>query len=292
MRTHKYQVALVLWAGLGAAASAQDTAAIQSRNQAFIKALSAGNAAAVAEFWTSTGEYTRGGATIRGRDNILKAYAEHFKTKPTGQLVAEDSAIRFLSEGVAVQEGAFAVERENPADSLRSRFSALYVKVDGQWLFGLLREEPEGPSLAELDWLAGEWSFKTGDGQATMSVRRTKAGAFLLVQTTIQAGDDESVATQVIGVDPATGGLKSWTFESDGSIGTADWVRTETGWLANVASTNAGGEQVKAVTTLTPSTRDAFTFQSTERTVDGEPAPNIDPVQVTRTAAAPSTTGE
>jgi hypothetical protein len=52
-----------------------------------------------------------------------------------------------------------------------------------------------------------------------------------------------------------------------------------------VNATTAEGEPVKAVTTMTPSSRDAFTFQTTDRTVDGEKAPNVGPVKVTRAAA-------
>ncbi len=86
----------------------------------------------------------------------------------------------------------------------------------------------------------------------------------------------------VLSRDPATGKLKSWTFESDGSIGTSKWGRTETGWRADVSSTTGDGELVRAVTIIKPSSRNAFTFESIDRTVDGEKVANIAPVQVTR----------
>ena len=139
-------------------------------------------------------------------------------------------------------------------------------------------------SLSELAWMVGEWTFKNDQTTGTMTVQFSKKNAFLLVQTRVKEGDDEDTATQVIGVDPATGKLKSWTFESDGSIGTADWVRTDIGWLASVTSTSADGEAIKAATTIKPTSRDEFTFRSTERTVDGEKAPDIGPVKVTRVA--------
>ena len=59
-------------------AAAQDPAPIKARAQDFVKALSDGNAEAVAACWTPSGEYVREKATIKGRDNIRKAYAEHF----------------------------------------------------------------------------------------------------------------------------------------------------------------------------------------------------------------------
>lgn len=286
MNPRTFGVTLLLGTVLASgAAGAEDPAVIRSRAQEFIKALSTGDPDGVAACWTPSGEYVREAITIRGRDNIRKAYAEHFKKKPSGQLSIKDDTVRFLSDTVAVQEGDFVVERDNPADSVRTKFSALYVKTDSNWYLGMLREEPEGPSLTELAWMVGNWTFKADKAQGTMTVQLTRQKKFLLVQTRVKEEDDEVVATQVLGIDPATRKLKSWTFESDGSIGTAEWVRTETGWLASITATTADGEPVKAVTTITPSSRDAFTFQTTDRTVDGEKAPDSGPVQVTRQAA-------
>lgn len=254
-----------------------DPAPVKARVREFAQALSGTDADTLAAFWTPTGEYTQGSVTVRGRDNIRKAYAEHLKKKQAGKVTIADETVRFLSDAVAVHEGAFVIERDNPADSVRSKVSALCVKADGRWHFGLLRETPDGPALAELAWLVGEWEFKDGKAEGTITAQYAKKKAFLLVQARVKDGNDEDIATQVVGIDPATGKLKSWTFESDGSVGTAEWVRTGTGWLANVSSTNADGDAVKAVTTIKPSSRDEFTFQMTQRTVDGEKVPTPRP---------------
>jgi uncharacterized protein (TIGR02246 family) len=263
-------------------APAQDPAPIKARTQDFVKALSDGDAEAVAACWTPSGEYVREKATIKGRDNIRKAYAEHFKKKPTGKLKIVDEKVRFLADTVAVFEGTFVVERDNPADDVRSKFSALFVNADAKWLLAMLREESDSASLAELAWMVGDWTFKTEKAEGTMKVQFSKKNTFLLVQTTVKEGNEEDIATQVIGIDPATGKLKSWSFESDGSVGTAEWVRTDTGWLASVKATSADGDAIKAVTTIKPSSRDAFTFQTAERTEGGEKVPDTPLVKVTR----------
>jgi uncharacterized protein (TIGR02246 family) len=267
--------------GSGSAA-AQDAAPIKARAQDLVKALTDADAEAVAAIWTPSGEYAREKATVRGRDNIRKAYAEHLKKKPAGKLKIMDDKVRFLADTVAVYEGTFFVERDNPADDVRSKFSALFVNADAKWQLAMLREESEGPALAELAWLVGDWTFKTDKAEGTLKCQFSKKKTFLLVQTTVKEGDDEEIATQVIGIDPATGKLKSWSFESDGSIGTAEWVRTDTGWLANITATAADGDAVKAVTTIKPTNRDTFTFQTTERTEGGEKVPDVGPVKVTR----------
>jgi uncharacterized protein (TIGR02246 family) len=272
-------VAITLASG---SAAAQDPAPIKARAQDLVKALTDGDADAVANIWTPAGEYAREKATIRGRDNIRKAFAEHFKKKPGGKLTIVDETVRFLADTVAVFEGTFFVERDNPSDDVRNKFSALFVNADGKWHLAMLREDSEAAALSELAWLVGDWTFKTEKAEGTFTVQYSKKKTYLLVQTRVKDGDEEDIATQVIGIDPATGKLKSWTFESDGSVGTADWVRTDTGWVANITATAADGDAVKAVTTIKPSSHDAFTFQTTDRTEGGEKIPDTAPVKVTR----------
>jgi uncharacterized protein (TIGR02246 family) len=146
-------LALVVGIALVAAsapAQEPDPAPVKARVREFVKVLSGRDAGAVAALWTPMGEYTSGSVTVRGRDNIRKAYAEHLKKKAAGTITVADETVRFLSDSVAVYECDFLVERENPADSVRSKASMLFVRADGQWQIGLLRETPEGPALAEL----------------------------------------------------------------------------------------------------------------------------------------------
>jgi uncharacterized protein (TIGR02246 family) len=264
---------------------AADRAAVRARTREFLDALAKGDAREAAAFWTPTGEYVRGDLTLRGRANIGKAYAEHFKTKRPGTVNVEDESIRFLSDDTAVQEGVFVVKRPNPAETTRSDFSALMVRSGGKWLFGQLRESPDAPSLQELAWLVGTWTFPADGAEARMVVEWAEGKKYLLCRTLRGPDDRDVTATQILAVHPGTGAVQSWTFESDGSLGEAVWSRTDKGWAAKVKSVTADGEKVTATTTLTPVDENTFTFQTTGRTVDGEKAPDIGPVKVTRAAA-------
>jgi uncharacterized protein (TIGR02246 family) len=262
---------------------AADRAAVRARTQEFLKALAKGDAREVAAFWTATGEYARGGdLTIRGRANIEKAYAEHLKKKPPGAVTVEGESIRFLSDDTAVQEGTFVVKRPNPAETRRGQFSALSVRSGGKWYFGLLRESPEAPSLQELAWLVGSWTFSRDGAETRMAVEWTEGKKYLLCRTTHKEDGETTTATQILAVHPATGAIRSWTFESDGSLGEAVWSRTDKGWRAKATSVTADGDKATAITILTPIDENTFTFQSIERTVDGEKAPDVGPIKVTR----------
>jgi uncharacterized protein (TIGR02246 family) len=265
---------------------AADRAAVHARTQEFLGALAKGDARGVAGFWTATGEYARGdGLTIRGRADIEKAYAEHLTKRQPGAVTVEGGSIRFLSDDNAVQEGVFVARRPNPAQTTRSRFSALFVRSGGKWYFGLLRESPESASLQELAWLVGNWSYSSDGAETRMAVEWAEGKRYLLCRTTSKQDGETATAIQILAVHPSTGAIQSWTFESDGSLGEAVWSRTDKGWAAKVASVSADGDTVTATTTLTPVDENAFTFHSTERTVDGEKAADIGPIKVTRGAA-------
>jgi uncharacterized protein (TIGR02246 family) len=262
-----------------------DRAAVRARTQEFLEAVAKRDAREVAAFWTATGEYVRGEMTLRGRSNIEKAYAEHFKKKQPGAATVEGESVRFLSDDTAVQEGVFVVKRPNPAETTRSEFSALFVRSGGKWHFGLLRESPEEPSLRELAWLVGTWTFPSDGAEARMVVEWAEGKKYLLCRTTRKQDDETTTATQILAVHPSTGAIQSWTFESDGSLGEAVWSRDDKGWKAKVKSVTADGDKAAATTILTPVDENSFTFRSTERTVDGEPAEDVGPITVTRRAA-------
>jgi uncharacterized protein (TIGR02246 family) len=262
-----------------------DKAAVRQRTEEFLKAVAKGDARELAAFWTPIGEYVHGELTIRGRANIEKAYAEHLKKKQPGTIILDGESVRFLSDDTAMQEGVFVVKRSNPAETTRSHFKALLVRSGGKWYFGLLHESPEETSLHELAWLVGTWAFPGDGAESRMVVEWTENKKYLLSRITHNSKDHDISATQILAVHPATGAIQSWTFESDGSLGDAVWSRTDKGWTAKVTSFTADGDKVTATTHLTPIDDNTFTFQSTERIVDGEHAKDIGPIKVTRRAA-------
>jgi hypothetical protein len=153
------------------------------------------------------------------------------------------------------------------------------VRSGGKWHLGLLRESPEVASLQELAWLVGNWSYSSDGAETRMVVEWTEGKKYLPCRTTNKQGGETTTATQILVVHPATGAIQSWTFESDGSLGEAVWSRTDKGWTAKVTSVTADGDKVTATTTLTPIGENTFTFLPTERTVDGEKAADVGPIQ-------------
>src|SRR5262249_37894073 len=114
-------------------ARAEDTAAIEKRTQALLAALEKGDAKQVVAFWTAEGEFIGSdGQTIRGRENLEKAYKAYLEKSTRKGITAHDQSVRFLSKDTAIEEGHFRVKGKTPADRSTLRYSALYIRDGGQ----------------------------------------------------------------------------------------------------------------------------------------------------------------
>src|SRR5262245_45588128 len=198
-------------------ARAEDKTAIEKRTQALLAALEKGDAKEVVAFWTPEGEYLGSeGQTIRGRENLEKAYKAFLEKNPRKGITAQDQSVRFLSKDTAIEEGHFRVKGKTPAERSTLRYSALYIRDNGQWYLGLLREWSDGPSLKELDWLIGAWTTKSEGAEGRITFDWAEGKTYILAKFSIKRDDRTVTGTQVIARDPSTGAIRSWTFGSEG----------------------------------------------------------------------------
>lgn len=261
-----------------------DRAAIREAGEAFAKAFEGGDARAVAARWTAEGEYIADdGTTIRGRAALENAYAGFFAKNPKLKVEVQRDSLRFPSRDTAIAEGYFKVRKDRAEVPVSARFSALYVREDGKWLMAVLREWPdEGASLRDLDWLIGEWEVKRDGLEVHTAYEWDENKVFLRARFTIKQEGRTVTATQIIGKDPSTGQLRSWTFESTGGFGEAVWTRDGRKWTLEANGVQADGSALHATNILTRLDEDSFTWQATNRTEDNVELPNQPPVKVTR----------
>ena len=271
-------------------AEATDTDAIKKAGQSFVKAYLAGDAKAVAEHWTENGEYlSDDGVTVRGRAEIEKAYEKSFarKNKKKEKLSAEIevTSIRFPSKDTAIEESYFKVRSGKDAPT-STRYTVLHVREGDKWLMAVVREWPgEGTSLRDLEWLIGTWQAKNGDTEVRTTYEWWGDKTFIRVSISIAQKDRKMEGFQMIGKDAATGEIRSWSFDVDGSFAQATWAREGKKWMQDSAAVLDNGSTVGATHIITLIDNDAFTFQSVERTLDGEEVADIPPVRVTRVKA-------
>ncbi|MDZ4688266.1 MAG: SgcJ/EcaC family oxidoreductase [Planctomycetaceae bacterium] len=269
----------------GADAHAKDRTAIRDTLASLAKAFEARDAKKLAAHWTSEGEHqTVRGETVRGRDALEQGFGEFFAVTPEVVAEVRSESLRFLSKDSAIDEGVVTIRKGSTAPATRARYRALLVREDDRWRLAILGESPEdGVSIGDLGWLIGEWKSTSGGGADIRTTYTWDANQkFIHVQFAIKEGDRALSGKQVIGVDPATGAIHSWTFEANGGIGEADWSRDGDHWVLAAAATLPDGGTLVQTNILTRVNADTFTWQSTERTLDDNELPDLAPVKVTR----------
>ena len=96
------------------------TAAIKATAEAFSKVFADKDADALAEMWTSDGEYIdENGNRFAGRDAIKQEYKNFFEAHPDIKMTVNTYSIRLLSPTTAIEEGITSVE-PLPTSPLRS----------------------------------------------------------------------------------------------------------------------------------------------------------------------------
>jgi uncharacterized protein (TIGR02246 family) len=263
---------------------------IREASEALARAFEKGDAKAVAEFFTEEGEYhDEGHEIIRGREAIGKAYADFFAKRKEVKVQNKVESIRFLGKDSALEEGTFTVTaKDAPANP--SRYSTLYLRQDGRWLIGLLKEwgdeKASKANIEDLSWLIGTWRSENGESISKCKYEWGHYKKFIYcdfsVQIKLKDKTINSKGTQVIGVDPAVGLIHSWTFDSEGGIGEASWTWDSNRWVIHSSGTLHDGTELNATNLMTPAGNDSFTWRSVSRTTNGEPLPDLLGIKVVR----------
>ena len=268
---------------------AADEADIRKVSEAFARAFESGDAKAVGAFFTESGEYVDDeSAPIRGRAALEKAYAGFFAKRGEIKVQAKTDKIRFLGKDAALEEGTFAVHSKNRPTN-ESRFSSLYLREEGKWRIAMLKEWTDEnstrPDLQDLAWLIGSWESDGPEMLARTTYSWGDNKKFVQCRFEIKKKNDNSVVssgTQTIGVDPAIGLIRAWTFGSDGSVGEAVWSHDGDRWNIDSRATLPDGSATSALNHLTREGDDEFRWRSVQRSVEGESQPDIATVKVRR----------
>lgn len=280
---------------VGSASPRPAEAEIRAAAKAYVDALGRGDGRSCAALWTPDGDIVDEFGKVLDGAKVAAA----IKPTPSGTTAAvirfEETSIRFLTEDVAIEDGMVEVGPAGSTGAAKGRFSATWVRHDGQWKLAALREsraaEPSGAaSLRELDWMVGEWSAERKPPAADaplapavthpvveLSVRWNESRTFLLrdMRLTPQQGGAgaDLVISQRIGWDPLTRRIRSWAFGSDGSHAEATWLRDDDGsWVAHTTSVRPDGNQTTSINVYAYDGQDRMLWRSLPTHVGAEHA--------------------
>lgn len=272
---------------------ADDEAAIRKSDDAYVAAYNKHDAKALAELWSPEAVYIdpETGRQAVGRAEIEKEFAETFKGLKDAKLEVDVKSIKFLSPNVAIERGTARVinSKEQPDDS---DYSALFVKRDGKWLLDrVTEEEPPAPPpsnyehLKDLEWMVGSWIDNDEDDHAMIQTdcEWTKNKNFMTRSFAVVIRDQVNMAgMQIIGWDPVAKQIRSWVFDSDGGFAEGKWTRKGGRWMIHQTGTLPDGGKSSAVNIFKRVDDNSFTWQSVQRSVNGDLLPNVDEVTIIR----------
>ena len=268
----------------------QQISAITDSAKAFVEAFHKGDAKAVAAFWTPDGDYVdEHGRLVKGRKAIEDSFAELFAENKGLKLRIDVASVRFPAPDLAIEDGTSTVFAPDGSAPSRARYSNVLIKKDGQWLLSSMREAAyTDPSNHEflhgLDWMIGEWMDESAERPVGHVSFEWAPGENLIVATRTVDYKDASLdnGMQMIGWDPVSKQIRSWSFEADGGFGESIWTKDGAKWMVKTKATAADGSAVTATNIITPVDAKTVTWQSKERTAGGKPLPDTKEIKMKR----------
>jgi uncharacterized protein (TIGR02246 family) len=267
-----------------------DEAAIRKAAASYAEAFNKHDAKALAAHWSPDAVYTNRstGEEVVGQAAIGEQFAALFKGQPALKVEVTVGSVQFVSPNVAIENGTTKVLSAN-GEPEEIEYSAVNVKRDGKWLLDRVTDKSKeaAPSqyehLKSLEWMIGSWTNKGGDAVVELECKWTKNRTFLTRTFKISVPDQlELSGLQVIGWDPAAKAIRSWTFDAQGTFSEATWEHRGGRWFIRNRGVLPDGRTATMINVMKPVDDNSFTWQTIERTADGELLPNIDEVVIVR----------
>lgn len=267
-----------------------EKAAVIANDRAYENAYAKADVKALADFFAEDAEYTTDdGRTFSGREAIEGAIRAGLISNRGAKLAIAVDTVRVLGPETVLEKGATTVTSKG-GEKNSERYTAIHVKKDGHWKINQLIESPvpaltPRDRLAELEWLVGQW--EEADKGNDLTVRSlyawARGGNFLSRSITVKrAGEVTLEGWQIIGWDPIEERLRSWTFDGEGGFAEGYFTRDGDRWLLRETGVAPDGSRTSADNTLSKLSADRFTWESNNRTLDGDPQPSIGRIEINR----------
>lgn len=287
-------VALVVLTSSATAQSAGDDppekAAVIANDRAYEAAFEKGDVKALAAFFAEDAQYTtEDGRMFKGITEIEEGIRDSFRTNKGAKLVINVDDVRVLAPEVVLERGSTTVTAKDGEVS-SAQYTIIYVKKGDKWKINQLVESPlpevaAHERLSELAWLIGDWedADKAGDVRVHSQFTWARGGNFITRNLSVKRGQDTVLeGFQIIGWDPVEERIHSWTFDTEGGFSEGLWTREGERWLVRETGVNPGGGRITADNTYSKLSDDRIAWQSNNRTLDGEPQPSVDRIEIIR----------
>lgn len=260
-----------------------EEAGIRQALKGLADGFAAGNASQAAGAYSENAElYLENGPPVRGKAAIRAAYAVYFKNNSGCKVALEPHALRFLSKDAAMEDGLMRVSADGK-ETVVHKYSILLLREEGKWLVAMVRESPAPrASLLELEWLVGNWQAKQGANDITSKYEWMEGKTFLKCNFQVREKDKVLHGLRLIGLDPASGELKIWTFETHGGVGTGTIRKDGNRWVIEAVLNLPDGVEISSSTILSQVNEESFSWLPTQVKVNELSLPDLPPIVVRR----------
>jgi uncharacterized protein (TIGR02246 family) len=256
--------------------------------QKYTEAYDKGDAKTLAAFYAEDVDYIdQDGAETKGRAAIEKLLADNFQANPGTMFNMSIDEVKQLTPEVRVNRGVAVVTPKDGA-AVATRYVAISIKKGDRWLISQLTEtDAPAPTaysrLQALEWLVGNWENKAGDLTVQTKIDWAGDKNFLVRKFNVKGSDqEETEGWEIIGWDPARQLIRSWIFDSNGGFGEATWSNDGEHWLIQASNVLSDGSHSTAEHVLTKVDDNKFSWESQNRSLDGDPQPSLDKIEVQR----------
>ena len=250
---------------------------------AYEEAWNKGDTAAVIALWVPDGQFIDdAGNEYSIKDLVERKLSPAILATEPPELDVNIKEVQLVTPRVAVVEGTTELMGDTNRTIRRTRYSAILVRQDNKWLLANVHQLeaisiPTSNPLQELQWMIGQWMGTKGDTDIYSRVERSEGGQFITrVFEVSEAGDRKLSGTQIIGWDPRTRQIKSWFFDSDGSLGEGRWEKYDKDWIVSVTGVLRDGRSVAATNVYTPIDQNNILMQSLRVRIGDETKPNTE----------------
>ncbi len=264
--------------------------ALKAHLHELTRVLAGSDASGLAKLWVEDGTYSNeDGQSWQGRSALEKRFAGVFANQ--GRILVDfiPTSMRYLSDNVAVVDG-FVKLKEEITGKPESRFSMVFQKqADGSWLIVSATEtrylaSAPGEHLKPLSWLIGEWAIAKDGSSMQLKAEWAADKRFIHIKQKVKKADRPAPldSQQIIGWDPRSEQIVSWSFDAAGGFGTGVWVKRGQKWLIDSSGVEQDGRTTRATDIMGPDGLNAFSWQSVQRSVDGQPFADTVPLKIER----------
>ena len=146
---------------------ATDKAAIEKAIESYTAAFNARDAKTLAEHWGPEAVYVNplSGVQVEGREAIAKEFESILGEMKNTKLAVDIESIRFISPGVAVENGVAKLVSAD-GEPEESSYTAIHVKRDGKWFLDRVTELDlpvvlsRYEQLKDLEWILWGMFFR------------------------------------------------------------------------------------------------------------------------------------